>query len=156
PDQREKRFRELIQRVRPAADNYQREVAARGVQDPATLAARQAFAVVLRDQKRTSAAAWHLQAVLDARQRGSGADNPDPQAGRAELGTVRLEQKRYAEAEPLLLEAYASLKQHENTTPESTSRLAEVLRRLVLLYGGWGRQDLADEWQKKLDEHNKQ
>src|SRR5262249_55085981 len=29
PDQREKRLRDVIQRVRPAADNYQRELAAR-------------------------------------------------------------------------------------------------------------------------------
>src|SRR5262249_45004825 len=94
-DQREKRHRELIQRARPAADKYQQELASRKGDHPDTLAARQAFAVVLRGQNRTSAAAYHLNAVLNARERIMGADQFDAQTCRLELGTTRLRQKSY-------------------------------------------------------------
>jgi tetratricopeptide (TPR) repeat protein len=39
-DQREKCWRELVERVRPAADEYRQELAARKADDPATLAGR--------------------------------------------------------------------------------------------------------------------
>jgi len=54
------------------------------------------------------------------------------------------------QAEPLLLEAYADLKQHE-----STSRAIEALQRLVQLYVGWDKKDKADEWRRKLEEQKK-
>jgi hypothetical protein len=152
-DQREKRFRELIQRVRPAAEKYQQELAAKKADHPDTLAARQAFAAALRAQNRTTGAAYHLKAVLDARQRLLGADHPDTQASRLELGATRLQQKRYAEAEPILLEAYAGLKQHETKIPD---RVTEALERLVQLYDGWDKKDKATEWRQKLDEQKKQ
>src|SRR5262249_28470029 len=94
-DVREQRHRELIERVTPSADKYQQELAAKKDEHPDTLAARQAFAVVLRGQNRTSAAAYHLKAVLDARERLMGADQFDTQTCRLELGTARLRQKRY-------------------------------------------------------------
>jgi eukaryotic-like serine/threonine-protein kinase len=102
-DQREKRHRELIERVRPSAESYQRELAAKKADHPDTLAARQAFAVALREQKRLSAAAYHLKVVLDARQGLFGADHPDTLASRVELAATRLQQKRYAEAVQLFL-----------------------------------------------------
>ena len=71
------------------------------------------------------------------------------------MGTTRLAQKRYAEAESLLLDAFAGLKQHENTIPEATGRLAEALQRLVQLYDGWEKKEKADEWRRKLDEKKK-
>jgi eukaryotic-like serine/threonine-protein kinase len=151
---REGRFSDLIQRVKPAADKYQHELAAKNAEHADTLAARQSFAIVLRDQKRLSAAAYHLTAVLDARQRLLGADHPDTQASRLELGTTRLQQQKYAEAEPLMLTAFAGLKQHE--TGEAKSRTAEALERLVQLYDGWGKKDQATEWRQKLEEQKKQ
>jgi thioredoxin-like negative regulator of GroEL len=138
--------------VRPAADKYRQELATKTADHPDTLAARQAFAMALSSQKRTNGAAYHLKAVLDARQRLLGAYHPDTQVSRVELGTTRLQQKRFAEAEPLLLEAYAGLKQHETSDPESTSRATEAARRLVQLYEGWGKKDQATEWRQKLDE----
>jgi len=92
-------------------------------------------------------AAYHLNAVFDARQRLVGADHPDTQVCRLELGTTRLQQKKYAEAEPLLLEAYAGLKQHE-----LQSRASEAIERLVQLYEAWDKKDKAAEWRKKLEE----
>ena len=57
------------ERVRPAADKYQQALAATNADNPNTLAARNAFAVALRDEKRFTGAAYHLKAVLEARQR---------------------------------------------------------------------------------------
>src|SRR5262249_39300611 len=142
-------------RVRPAAEQYQKELAANMADHPDTLAARQAFAVTLRAQKRLSAAAYHLKAVLDARQRLLASDHPDTQASRLELGATRLQQKRYAEAEPILLEAYAGLKQLEAKVPEAKSRATEAVERLVQLYDGWDKKEKASEWRTKLDEQKK-
>ena len=91
---------------------------------------------------------------MDARQRLLSSD-PDIQACRLELGTVRLQEKRFAEAEPLLLEAYAGLKQHVTNVPAPTSRATETLQRLVQLYDGWGKKDKATEWRQKFDEQQK-
>jgi len=149
---REKRFRDLIERIRPAAEKYQQELAAKNAEHPDTLAARQAFAVVLRQQSRSRAAAYHLKAVLEARQRLFHGDSPEAQTCRLELGIIRLEQRKYDEAEPLLLEAYSGLKQHEGATPEFKRSTTEAVQRLVQLYNRWDKKDKADEWRKKLDE----
>jgi hypothetical protein len=102
-DQREKRHREFIEQMRPSAEKYQQELAAKKADHPDTLAARQAFAVALRGQKRLSAAAYHLRGVLDARQRLLGADHPDVLASRLELSATRLQQKRFVEAVQLFV-----------------------------------------------------
>ena len=154
--QREKRHRDLIERVRPAAERYQQALAATNADHHETLDARQAFAVTLRDQRRTAGAAYHLKAVLDARQHLLGADHPDTLASRLELGATRLQQKRYADAEPLLLEAYAGLKRHGNDAPDSTRKAAAAVERLVQLYDRWGKKDQAMEWRQKLDTPRKQ
>src|SRR5262249_652862 len=65
-EQREKRHRDLIERVKPAAEKYQQELAAKKADHADTLAARQALAVTLRGQRRYGAAAYHVSAVLDA------------------------------------------------------------------------------------------
>jgi serine/threonine protein kinase len=152
-DTREKRYRELMQRVRPAADTYRQELAAKKAGHPDTLAARQAFAVALRDHQRTTGAAYHLKAALDARQLQLGADHPDTQATRFELGATRLQQKRYAEAVPLLLQAVTGMR--EGTTLESSIGLAEGLLRQVQLFEGWAGKAKADDGRNKLDEQKK-
>jgi hypothetical protein len=155
-EQRLKRHRDLIDRVKPAAEKYQKELATNKAEHLDTLAARQTFAVILRNQGRRSAAAYHLKAVLDARQRLLAADSPDIQTCRLEFGTTRLQQKKYAEAEPLLLEAYAGLKQYENKNPEAVNRSTRTIQILVKLYEGWDKKDKAEEWRKKLEEQTKQ
>jgi eukaryotic-like serine/threonine-protein kinase len=154
-NRRENNHRDLIERVRPAADKYQQEMAAKKADHPDTLAARQALAVVLRTKYRTSAAAYHLKAVLDARQGLPSAEHADNQVCRVELGTIRVQQKKYAEAEPLLLEAYAGLKQLEGTAPETKGHLVATMQRLVQLYDGWDKKDMATEWRQKLEEQKK-
>ncbi|HEY1375637.1 MAG TPA: serine/threonine-protein kinase [Gemmataceae bacterium] len=152
-EQREKRHRQLIERVRPAADKYRQELAAKKADHPDTLAARQALAVALRRQNRTTAAAYHLKAVLDARQRLLGADHPDTIATRLELGATRLQQKRYAEAAPLLLQAVAGVQ--EGTTPEPKIGLAEGLLRLVQLLEGRAGKDRTDDGRQKVNDQKK-
>jgi hypothetical protein len=69
------------------------------------------------------------------------------------LGGSLLGQKKYAEAEPLLLSGYQGMKQREDKIPaEGKPRLKEAQRRLVQLYEATGRPDKAAEWKKKLDE----
>jgi tetratricopeptide (TPR) repeat protein len=160
-DVREKRLRALIERARPAAEKYHGELKAKSADHPDTLAARQAFAVVLRTQNRTSAAAYHLSAVLDARQRLMGDEHVDVQVCRLELGTLRLQQKKYADAEKLLVEAFQGLGQHESKDPAQvkSQRIValEGLVRLYLgrLYDGWNKKDKAKEGRTNLMDEKK-
>jgi tetratricopeptide (TPR) repeat protein len=63
------------------------------------------------------------------------------------LGECLTLQKRYAQAEPLLLSSYESLSQSQS--PQSP-RLRATLERLVTLYENWGRADAANEYRKRL------
>jgi tetratricopeptide (TPR) repeat protein len=70
------------------------------------------------------------------------------------LGGSLLGQKKYAEAEPLLLAGYEGIKAREQAIPRwyRMTWLPEALERLVQLYEATGRKDKADEWRKKLEE----
>lgn len=67
---------------------------------------------------------------------------------RSMLGGSLLGQKKYAEAEPLLLSGYEGMKQREASIPKV--RLNEALQRLVQLYDATQRPEQAVEWRKKL------
>jgi hypothetical protein len=73
---------------------------------------------------------------------------------RSLLGEALLGQKKYAEAEPPLLEGYEGIKQREAKIPPQfrAVRLKGALERLVRLCEATGRKDEAAKWQKKLDE----
>ena len=70
---------------------------------------------------------------------------------RSRLGASLLGQKKYAEAEPLLLAGYEGLKASEAKIP-ATSRnsLPDAGKRVVQLYDAWGQPKKAAEWRKKL------
>jgi hypothetical protein len=71
------------------------------------------------------------------------------------LGGSLQGQKRYAEAEPLLIAGYEGMKRRADAVPLlDKERFAEALQRLVQLYDGWGKKEKADEWRKKLEETN--
>jgi eukaryotic-like serine/threonine-protein kinase len=72
------------------------------------------------------------------------------------LGACLLGQKKYAEAEPLLLSGYEGLKQREDKILASVRqlRLREALERLVQLYQATGQREKATEWKRRLDELN--
>lgn len=64
------------------------------------------------------------------------------------LGGALLGQKKYAEAEPLLLAGYEGLKQREAAIPAQRKiRLAEAADRLVELYTATGKAEELKQWQ---------
>jgi tetratricopeptide (TPR) repeat protein len=70
---------------------------------------------------------------------------------RSLLGAALLGQTKYAEAEPLLREGYAGLKQREaKLPPHEKARLGEAAPRLVRPYEATGDQEKAAGWRQKL------
>jgi hypothetical protein len=66
------------------------------------------------------------------------------------LGQALLGQRKYAEAEPLLLQSYQGLKQREaQIPPTSFVHPGGVLERLVDLYEAWGKPEEAAKWRKE-------
>ena len=71
---------------------------------------------------------------------------------RSMLGEALIEQKKYAEAEPLLISAYEGMKQRQNLIPSQEKPLInKALERLVKLYEAWGKEDKAVRWWKELE-----
>jgi hypothetical protein len=65
---------------------------------------------------------------------------------RSMLGGALLGQKKYADAEPLLLQGYEGMKQRAaRIPPPGRIRLPEAVRRLVALYEATGNQDAVTE-----------
>jgi tetratricopeptide (TPR) repeat protein len=70
---------------------------------------------------------------------------------RSQLGGSLLGQKKYAEAEPLILQGYEGIKARAGEIPAPVrSRLPEAAERVVRLYTKWGKPDQADAWKAKL------
>jgi tetratricopeptide (TPR) repeat protein len=68
------------------------------------------------------------------------------------LGGALLGQKKYGEAEPLLLAGYEGMKKREATIPPpARPRLAEAALRLVQLYEALGKKDEAARWTRERD-----
>jgi tetratricopeptide (TPR) repeat protein len=68
------------------------------------------------------------------------------------LGSALLGQKKYAEAEPLLLAGYEGMKQREaKIPPPGKVRLTEALERLVQLDEALEKKDEAAKWRKELE-----
>ena len=64
------------------------------------------------------------------------------------LGGALLGQKKYADAEPLLLAGYEGMKQREKTIPEQGNvRFPEALDRLIELSMALNKPDEAKKWQ---------
>jgi serine/threonine protein kinase/Tfp pilus assembly protein PilF len=69
------------------------------------------------------------------------------------LGACLLGQKKYSDAEPLLLTGYEGMKQREAKIPAGGKpRLKEALQRLVELYDSNGQTNQAAQWKQKLEE----
>jgi tetratricopeptide (TPR) repeat protein len=67
------------------------------------------------------------------------------------LGASLLGQKKYAEAEPLLLAGYEGMRQREGKIPPSRKfRMTDAIEWLVQFYEATGKTDRADEWGSKL------
>jgi tetratricopeptide (TPR) repeat protein len=69
------------------------------------------------------------------------------------LGEAILDQKKYTDAEPLLLSGYEGMKRRESQiSSEEKGQLTKSLERLVHLYEEWGKKDKAAKWRKELEE----
>jgi len=63
------------------------------------------------------------------------------------LGGAIMGQKKYADAEPLLLKGYEGMKQREKTIPpRGATRLPEALDRLIELYSAMDKPDDVKKW----------
>jgi serine/threonine protein kinase len=72
------------------------------------------------------------------------------------LGSNLLVQRRYIEAEPLLISGYEGIKQQEQRIPfRRRESLRKALARLVQLYEATDRPDQAAEWKQKLADFDK-
>jgi hypothetical protein len=70
---------------------------------------------------------------------------------RSQLGDSLVNQGKFAEAEPLLLQGYEGLKAREAEIPAPRKNsLAEAAERVVKLYEEWGKPDEATTWKAKL------
>ena len=70
---------------------------------------------------------------------------------RSQLGGSLLGQKKYAEAEPLIISGYEGMTARESKIPPpGKPRLTEAADRVVKLYEAWGKKDKAAEWRAKL------
>jgi serine/threonine protein kinase len=72
---------------------------------------------------------------------------------RSLLGEALARQKRYPDAEPLLVAGYSGIKERASKVPHRyrDRRLREALVRLVNLYESWDRPADAARWRKELD-----
>jgi hypothetical protein len=73
----------------------------------------------------------------------------------SQLGAALVEQKRYAQAEPLLVQGYEGLKAREAKMSVPARRhVSGAAARIVPFYEAWGKPDKAEEWRKRLDAHD--
>lgn len=72
---------------------------------------------------------------------------------RSLLGGALLGQKKYTEAEPLLLKGYEGMKQREKTIPlQGKIRIPEALERLIQLYEQTNKPAEAAKWKAELEQ----
>jgi hypothetical protein len=77
-------------------------------------------------------------------------------SAKSKLGGSLVGQKRYAEAEPYLLEGYQGLKMARDELQQRTQiHVLEAAERLVKLYDAWNKPDAAAKWRREL-EHAKE
>lgn len=121
------------------------------VNSPQMAAALGRFGLVLLNQKAFSQAETLLREAWDIDQK----TQPDLWATfnmQSMLGGALLGQKKYAEAEPLLVKGYAGLKEREEKIPLTLKvRLVEALDRVIDLYTAMENEGEVKKWQEIKD-----
>jgi serine/threonine protein kinase len=121
-----------------------------GPDHPRTLISMYNLAQSLNDAGRLAEAESLLRAALSIRER----KTPDEWLTfetRSLLGTNLLGQKRFAEAEPLIVLGYEDMKAHEAKMPtRSKPQLSRAAERVVRLYEAWGKSEEVRIWKEKL------
>ncbi len=121
-----------------------------GPEHAETLIALENLGVALSQQRRFADAEKHLRSLLEIRTRLSPGTWREAAAS-GEVGEVLAGERRFAEAEPLLLAAYEALKTDADkipaTSPIDFRKVAKVLARL---YADEGNPTQAEAWRQKL------
>jgi serine/threonine protein kinase/lipopolysaccharide biosynthesis regulator YciM len=94
-----------------------------------------------------------LRELADFWKNKAGAGSPEYAAELSDLGRNLVQQKKYAEAEPLLLAGYAGMRKRMGNVPQEKARLTEAAERLVQIYEATGDKDQAAQWQQRLEAH---
>jgi tetratricopeptide (TPR) repeat protein len=110
------------------------------------------LAQVYHAEGRPEQALEYYAKTLAIRSRVQGKDHPHTLSVMQRLGQLHLEQGRFADAEPLLLSAYAGWSARHKAVPVYRKSITEILELLVRTYEGWGRDEQAAQWRQKLQE----
>jgi non-specific serine/threonine protein kinase/serine/threonine-protein kinase len=121
-----------------------------GDQHPETLTNRVDLGVVLLLQGKHSVAEATLRETLEAYEK-TAPDTWNRYYCQSLLGESLAGQKRFMEAEPLLLSGYAGMAERRSSQSASgLEKFTQVGNRIVAFYRDWGKPDKATEWQQKL------
>jgi tetratricopeptide (TPR) repeat protein len=124
-----------------------------GARHPVTETTLSGLGGCLLRQTNSAAAEAVLREELELRQGSTHSDWRTFKA-QSQLGTALLGQKRFVEAEPLLLEGFNGMEEQEKKIPAGArNSLKAAGEQLVLLYQVWGKMEQASEWRRKLDQH---
>ncbi|MSU51737.1 MAG: tetratricopeptide repeat protein [Opitutus sp.] len=123
-----------------------------GAEHPGTLASMIELGRVLLDQQKFSDAGSVLREALVIREKKL-PDEWQTFNTRSLLGGALAGQKKFVEAEPLLVSGYEGMKQREAKMLATVKvRLKEALERLVRLYTDLSQPEKAAVWQQKLEQ----
>jgi eukaryotic-like serine/threonine-protein kinase len=148
-------FMYIAQGNAPLAEaTYKRVVDGRsrvlGEDHPDTLLSMSNLAGVLRDEGKNDQAEPLARRLLEARINTS-PDNWQRYNAESILGSVLVSQKKYGDAEPLLLSGYQGMVQREATIPAGNRvNLQRAGEEILKLYQSWGRPEKTAEWQARL------
>jgi len=120
-----------------------------GEEHPTALASLNDLAFLYLYQHNYSAAEGVLREALNSYQK-SMVERWGRYSCQSLLGTILAGQKRYAEAEALLLSGYQGMLQREASIPaDNRFKLRKAEEWILQLYHDWGKPEKAAEWRKK-------
>jgi hypothetical protein len=121
-----------------------------GVENPETLDSMTSLAEVRLKQERYTEAETLLREALVIREK-SAPDSWKRYRNESLLGASLAAQRRFAEAEPMLLAGYRGLKAQIASVPfEYRSGIDQTAQRILELYESWGKPEQAAEWRATL------
>ena len=136
-------------------ENCRRTAANARRQPPRVLLTEHCLGVAYTEAGQLEQAMKLLAKTVQGQQQTLGHENPDTLDSMISVGSLYVRQGEYAEAEPLLTEAHKGClkRQAADRTPRDDQQLHDVLTQLVELYEKSNQQEKADEYRKKLKEH---
>jgi hypothetical protein len=104
------------------------------------------------EQDHASEAERYARECLEIRQQKT-PDDWRTFSGMRLLGRCLAGQKKYADAEPLLQDAYRGMVANASKMPtRSRTLVSKSLESVIQLYEDWGQPDEAEKWRKKRDQ----